>query len=230
MKRVLLSLAAFLVLTFVSMSVQADVIFSQSPFSTGLGSGLVSSSVDLFSPLPSGGSSRVYDDFTLTSEATINKITWWGVAYGTPQFTITFYSNNNGPTGTGTSVSFGAVDIEGNVNGTGMSKYSATLASPLIRTAGTYWLSIYDAAGTSWGWQIAAGTGSLQEAYDTSGTLMGYYDKDGNLVFTPPTGLDGTTNVAFQLEGTQVPVPAAIWLFGPGLAGLAALRYRRRMR
>ncbi len=211
MKKILFSSSGILLLLFISVNAQASLVFDQQPYSEA--GGLVSSIGDPLMDTPN----RIYDDFTLSPGANINKISWWGISYyGDPQFTYTFYSDSSGSPGSAL-VSYDSpgsptLDTYTTTNGQVIGMYSISLGTPFTATAGTkYWLSIYNTdTGSLWGWQIAPyGNGSYQEPFTI-----------GN----------STSNVAFRLEGieTPVPIPAAAWLLGSGLIAFVVIRRRMR--
>jgi len=53
-------------------------------------------------------------------------------------------------------------------------------------------------------------------------------DPDWLRVGTDIVGGGKTFNTAFSLEGTQVPLPSSLLLFGTGLVGMAGIKWRRR--
>jgi len=88
----------------------------------------------------------------------------------------------------------------------------------LILGAGTYWLGLHNGPLT---------TDSRKDYYwettSANATIRGNEDKSP---FDDGSWFNNIQEHAFQLYGTQVPVPGAIFLFGPGLAALALLRKR----
>ena len=72
-----------------------------------------------------------------------------------------------------------------------------------------------------------ANLGGLSSVTKTFSLGPGQY----SIVFggNPPAGTPGSS-VAYQATLTTVPVPAAVWLFGSGLVGLAGLARRRAAR
>ncbi len=206
MKKVLPMSLGVLLLIFMSVSAQA-YIYNQPPLSTSSG-GLVSSPAwSIYTP-----EHQVFDDFTLTSAYYITGITWWGFYNNSspdPAFTIRMYDSAS-PTGAYTDIS-GSLTVENHtVGSTVIDEYSITLSAPFNAAANTtYWLSIYNAASnSSWSWQKADSLGN--GAYQTNKGAVG--------------------NVAFQLEGSPVPIPPAAWLLASGLIALVVVRRRMRTR
>ena len=172
------------------------------------------------------GVSRAADHFTLASSATISNITWSGVYFSsnTPtepdDFTIRFYHDNAGlPDNSGL---IGSAYTPGNAvnrvdsgnNGAGgqdIFNYSVDI-TPLMLSAGTYWLSIINdtTADTddNWTWSFSStpSTGGGSSAAQV-GSLSTWQSINAENSFT-------LNNVS------AVPVPAAVWLMGSALAGL----------
>ena len=92
--------------------------------------------------------------------------------------------------------------------------------SPLILSAGTYWLQIDNAASQfadSVYWDQNNGPSQAWADWN-DGPLDDYYG-------------EGTNSCAFKIIGTSsapVPIPAAVWLFGSGLLGLFGVRRKMR--
>ena len=96
-----------------------------------------------------------------------------------------------------------------------LSVYGFTLSTPYALAANTrYWLGVSSGDGSSanWGWSL-----------DQSATgVAGEYFANSNGVFS---SVNGPYQMALS-DIAQVPVPGALLLFAPGLAGLAAIRRR----
>jgi MYXO-CTERM domain-containing protein len=193
-----------------------------------------------------GNFATAYDNFRLSSAASITGVNWQGGYFGPPiqgpitAFTLTFWSDNSGQPGTpllsekipsnanetfvGTEPSTGAGGQDLVFN------YSTNLPTAFDALANTnYWLSIVpdlvfdqnpNPAFGQWGWHTGiGGDGTSMQDFFNFGT--GGFDR-----FTNPNDL------AFTLTGTvtpaAVPEPAslAVW----GLLGLGALGYYRLRR
>ena len=169
-----------------------------------------------------GNFATVYDDFTLSSAAQINRIDWTG-GYFDPSsqgpitgWTVELYSDNSGSPG-GPLLS---ENISGTANETfltnmnGFPIYDYYITPGWGVAAGTkYWLSVVPDLGfpPQWGWGTS-GTGDGN----------GYQTFFGS---SAPTG----TNFAFTLTGSAVPEPSGVALFGLCIAGVG-FAYRRMFR
>jgi hypothetical protein len=149
----------------------------------------------------------VWDDFTLTSGATINAITYYTYSHGqvTSPYTLQI------GTAAGLSDVFSATIASSAVTQTTGSYGSVFDASfaPVKLSAGTYWLT-FNSYDNLYGSAYASGGNLAQIGYGYS------YTRDSNAsVFS----LSGTTN--------DVPEPGSLALLSIGL-GLGALALRRR--
>ncbi len=219
-KKVLLCLSGILLLIFISANAQA-YLFQQLPGSDPTLS--YNSNANISYDL-----ARTADDFTLSSATTINSITWWGFneAGGWTEtksyqgFTFTFYADNSGIPGasflTIDPVTLISANADGNYSDPSVWVYTAALNVSL--NAGTYWLSIYDKpTDSSWGWMMSDGVPDGVTSW--SSQKMGAGDWSQNAMYS---------NAAFELTGSQVPIPTAAWLLALGLVGLAVVRRRIR--
>lgn len=168
------------------------------------------------------------DNFTLSGSETIANIFWSGLYFGAntltepDDFTIIFYSDslglpdNSGVLGTYTpGNTVNRVDSGG---GADIYNYSVDI-SPLMLSAGTYWVSIFNntSADTddAWSWSLSSAvvTGG-GDAVSRLGINAAWTDLNSEFSFV----LNDTAAV--------VPVPAAAWLMGSGL--LAVFGFSRR--
>ena len=163
---------------------------------------------------------RTADDFEILLDSLITNVQWWGVSLGGEDydFTFTFYEDNSGSPGNPLHTSTGNVNISGE-------SYSSFLNLPFAASAGvTYWLSIYDNANDAvfqWRSSTIAATSLAESGKQNSGVAGAEW-----------TGLPfENENLSFVLRNDPAPVPepATMILFGTGLAGLAAVRRRKKV-
>lgn len=96
--------------------------------------------------------------------------------------------------------------------------------------ASTPWLT--NSAGSSWSYSQLNQNNSSAELDFASLTLMGL--KSGHYLLalggscpSPTPAADCGNGQQFSMTVSQVPVPAAVWLFGSGMLGLAGLRRKK---
>ena len=197
-----------LMLVFVSGVAPAATIFSQTPTIT--------------SAVISDADATIYqaNDFSLSSADTVRSVTWRGI--GTPSaaadsFTISFYSDSSGAPSSALQ-SFTAINPVSRID-TGLDfspeadiyEYTANLGSGISLSGSTnYWLSIYnDTSGdtATWFWV---------------GAFSGNNFNSNDLVsWSGPIARENY----FTLS--NVPIPAAVWLFGSGLGLLGWMKRKQ---
>jgi len=166
-------------------------------------------------------------EFTLSSGATINQMSWWGgfttagAASSSDAFSMSLYSAAGGQVG-----SLIATVNLGNAGETSTGKliqaspeyaYNASFAS-IVLGSGTYFIGLQRSGGPGvWGWESANGAGL--EAYLNSSGMWGYNTTGANL------------NLAFSLGGTLSPAPEAstslMLALGLLAVGFSAVRQRQ---
>lgn len=178
---------------------------------------------------------QIADDFALSQGIILDSISWYGrygdasvIAPNPTDFSIRFFGDN---AGTPEMSPFQTLSISATPVNSGSSYtpltgaqnipwyfYTASLPA-LSLGADTYWLSILedDAATTL--------SGSTQWLWADSGTfgLRSFRNNDSD-TWNTSTDVDH----AFSLSGREIPVPAAVWLFGTALIGLVGFGKRRK--
>lgn len=166
-----------------------------------------------------------FDTFTLSSNATVNSVTWYGVdlnelisasPVSPTEFVINLYANNAaGQPGallntTTVDTSAGGATTGQQSIGLTVFQYTATLDASFHAVAGTtYWITIADSTLTNGNW-FWVGSQANDNAHGTlvSGAWSTHED-----------------DLAFSLQGVSaVPEPASAMLMLAGLLGVAALR------
>lgn len=169
------------------------------------------------------------EDFTLDVDAIVNEVVFWttGADFQSgdlpSSFVYSFFiSGQSTPIETGTiAVNRGNAEAAPEAaccaNHFGFKWSLPLLSSVSIEADTTYLFSLHaDKTGpVSTYWHYWASTGGDNAFVARSQSAP--YSFDSN----------GTTALAFQLVGTAVPVPAAIWLFGSGLIGLVCMGMRK---
>ncbi len=175
------------------------------------------------------------DDFRFDSETAVERVDWWSVGAIADMpvadgFYVRFYSNYY-DADLGISIAdelLYEVFIPGNAHQTqdgDHSHYYAELSTPFLAIGGRpYWVSIQGDFTNDpdddywWGWAMSS-THNRNPAEYNSPTYnhrpinefhSSYYD------------------LAFELHGSPVPVPGAVWLLGSGLCGLVTICKKRK--
>ena len=100
----------------------------------------------------------------------------------------------------------------------GTQRQHATLTTPIVLSAGTYWFGLSGAPGAEIGQEFLTGVVNGNNAHALDGDNdLGIANSPGNRRAT-----------ALQVEGNlnPVPIPAAVWLLGGALGGLGFSRRR----
>jgi hypothetical protein len=164
------------------------------------------------------------DDFSLASGTSVNAISFWsleadgafrgsiswsivGDSAGTPGGTVFASGTQSAITRTGL----------GDVLGLSEYRNDFSLGSPLLLSAGTYWLVLHNGSSTNMGdpneflWETSAANGTLRgvESYDGGATWTGNFNEH-----------------AFQVSA--VPEPASVLMLAAGMLVVGGLRRRVR--
>lgn len=165
-------------------------------------------------------SGSCFDDFTLSTTTQLGALTVFGVDY------------NGGTAAANISVVariFLAPDLNtsaiATVVGTQVGSDLVFDMSSVNLGAGTYWLSAQVVrpfiGGGQWGWNTSSTTNGAHSMYHNPG---GGFGVGTSPVSTEELG-NGAWDMAFVMEGTEVPAPGALALLGA--AGLVGSRRRR---
>lgn len=213
------SAIAVLVLVIISFAfstpASAAVIFQQPAISSGEG---------VFSNAAAGAQNA--DSFAVASAVDIRTISWWGSYDGdtTDSFNLRVYADASGTPGTtllnltGVTVTKTAAGFN-DTAGAPVSRYVASLATPLSLTPGTYYLAVTNETQTAqWYWLAGTGTGTNSTHWQRTSDAASW-----NVSSTPISlalALDDASSPA-----VAVPLPPISLLFmALGLAGVALYR------
>jgi len=207
----ILKLAVAGLFAALSLSAQAGVVYSNGP-ANGDSNRCAEDSGACH------GSWVVFDDFTLTSATSINSIRWTTILYRG----LSDYLGSRAWIYTADPVFGGGsllktIDLQLNAvtaNGVRSDAYDIVISGLDIQLgAGTYWLGMQQDTNASYGTVACSSCGT------GNGTQ---WSNDG-------TGFRNPTNheFAFSIEGSDVPEPAPLALFGLAALGLAASRRRK---
>ena len=166
----------------------------------------------------------VYDNFSLASNASVNKISWVGAyllstAGILPTFQVSFFENGVGAPGAQIGVPLTVSATEALQSDPGFFLYTAELAAPVAFMGGTeYWLSVVANVPDTdlWGWAITGAPVSTS----LDGSVQ---DFAGNRFIYP------TVDFAFSLDGPSnnvIPEPMSALVFVGLIGGMAI--YRRK--
>ncbi len=180
---------------------------------------------------------RMADDFSISSPTQITAVTWYGWyldGHTTADFDILFFDDSSSlpddPAFYSTSVSGVSgvsTGIDRGLGGTVL-QWTASIPTATFPSAGDYWISvqgrdaIQDKFFTYWLWGFAD---------PPSGESGAASQREGETDWEGSSAADasyGTDAFAFRLEGTVVPVPAALPLLGSALAGVGLIGWRQR--
>jgi hypothetical protein len=221
MKRILVSLAALTLLTAVALPASADVLYSQrlDPALSGRWQSETSNG--------SNGFNQAFDDFTLSTAAIINNVSWTGFLNPdfTPVdgFTISFYADDfdtiDSPGSVGTLLASTVITGDAgqtpnstpDVGAFGVFNFD-TAVTPFVATADTtYWISIVGNPDIN--------SGDVYWAFSDQG--------DGSFITFNNNGVGVIgTDLAFTLSNSSVPEPSGLVLDGSGLMVLAGFGRR----
>lgn len=187
------------------------------------------------------GGQQIADDFSLALPAQVMSIEWYGYFPGSPfttgDFRLQLYQNEtihvveeeygiDYYTDLPAAVSFYSTDVlalSGTVtgccsNGNNVLHFIAALPESVLLAPATYWLSIqaYPPVHSSvWGWNHGFTAGTINDNAQYFNTNTGEWANGG---------ATGRNNQAFTINGSIVPLPGAIWLFGSAIGVMGWVR------
>jgi hypothetical protein len=213
-------LVPLVIVCAVAWPVRAELYSQTPPMTSPTSSSVWSNSGVVITPFFTLSNVISADSFTLSQDATITGLEWYGVypfgiASPSSAFGVSFFSDAGGLPGAEIAQFTVSASVSDAGLGSWIYKYTANGFSPVDVAAGeTIWLSIYEDDSTTtsqaWGWNVY------------SNTAGHYVQSSGSSGWSSYTG-----DLAFALEGRVVPVPGAVLLGALGLS-FAGWRLRRK--
>lgn len=229
MRGILLRSIGALVALLIVSGAQAATIFSQTLPS---GSGLYSDANKADRPLYAA------EDFILSQTSRISSVSWRGYNRDNialeDNFTIVFFSDSSGPDSILATFASSGIGVTKTAAGSYYGEtnyiYEFDLASAIELSSGEkYWISIFnESALVGGGYRRDRDAWVWGGIYTTADALLEpamYSEHDLNS-WTAQSAAGGHNDLYFELYGSVVPVPAAIWLFGSSLGILGWLRHK----
>ena len=162
---------------------------------------------------------QVAEDFTIGSAANIDNIRFWSIQEFLADYTGSvfwaIYSDAPGEPAAlvqGGVTAAVAATATGNSTGFGYAEYVFDIPVTFTLSAGNYWLGLHNGS--------LATTTPTEMLWSTTATPVG----SAGLYLDTGSWIDSGNEHAFRLDGTVVPIPTAVWLFGSALGLIGVTR------
>lgn len=162
---------------------------------------------------------QVAEDFTIGSAANIDNIRFWSIQEFLADYTGSvfwaIYSDAPGEPAAlvqGGVTAAVAATATGNSTGFGYAEYVFDIPVAFTLSAGNYWLGLHNGS--------LATTTPTEMLWSTTATPVG----SAGLYLDTGSWIDSGNEHAFRLDGTVVPIPTAVWLFGSALGLIGVMR------